>query len=99
MKKILKYILSFILRALVSLLLFALFLGIFFGVFMSRSDSSVKLDKETILYLNLNAQIVENSKEDMLKLLFNQTDEVGQIDLAHLKKAIKRAKDIDEIKG
>ena len=100
MKNFLKYLLASILGFIIaSLVLFFIFIGIIGGI-VSSSNKLPEVKENSILYINLNKEIVDRSANDPFKgfdIMSMQTK--TSIGLNNILKAIENAKDDPKIKG
>jgi len=100
MKNFLKYLLASILGFIIaSLVLFFIFIGIIGGM-VSSSNKLPEVKENSILYINLNKEIVDRSANDPFKGFdFMSMQTKTSIGLNNILKAIENAKDDSKIKG
>lgn len=100
MKNFLKYLLASILGFFIaSIVLFFIFLGIIGGM-VSSSNKLPEVKENSILYINLNKEIVDRSANDPFKGFdFMSMQTKTSIGLNNILKAIENAKDDSNIKG
>lgn len=97
MKDFLKYTLAAIIGVLLSgIILFFIGTAILFGI-VASSDSEVKVKPNTVMMLNFNGNVVERSQNNPLQQFFG--DKFGSYGLDDILSSIKKAKDINDIKG
>lgn len=97
MKDFLKYTLAAIIGVLLSgIILFFIGTAILFGI-VASSDSEVKVKPNTVMMLNFNGNMVERSQNNPLQQFFG--DKFGSYGLDDILSSIKKAKDINDIKG
>ncbi|MBD8487252.1 signal peptide peptidase SppA [Echinicola sp. CAU 1574] len=95
--------LSNVLAVIVGLMIFSIISFFFFAglITLSTAEEKVTIKDNTVLHINLeNIMLVERTSEDNLNLSsFGPIPSAYKIGLTNLKKAIRTAKDNDNIKG
>ncbi|WP_256004817.1 signal peptide peptidase SppA [Pedobacter deserti] len=100
MREFFKYVFATIVGVAISgAILFAIALGLFIGLVSTLDDESVSVvDNNTVLYLNLDQQILERTPSDAFaNLPIIGTDGEKRIGFYDIIKALKKAKDDDRI--
>lgn len=97
MKDFLKYTLATIIGVILSgTILFFIGAAILFGI-VASSESEVKVKPNSVMMLNFNGNVVERSQNNPLQQFFG--DKFGNYGLDDILSSIKKAKDINDIKG
>lgn len=97
MKDFLKYTLATIIGVILSgAILFFIGAAILFGI-VASSESEVKVKPNSVMMLNFNGNVVERSQNNPLQQFFG--DKFGSYGLDDILSSIKKAKDINDIKG
>lgn len=97
MKDFLKYTLATIIGVILSgTILFFIGAAILFGI-VASSESEVKVKPNSVMMLNFNGNVVERSQNNPLQQFFG--DKFGSYGLDDILSSIKKAKDINDIKG
>src|SRR6056297_773279 len=100
MKSFFKYVLATVLGIILSsILLFFIFVGSI-GAMISSQDQPVKIDKHTVLHLELSSPIADrSSKNPMESFDFQSFQPVNQLGLNEIIANIKKAKEDENIDG
>lgn len=97
MKEFLKYTFATIIGIFLSgIILFFIGIAILFGITAS-SEAEVKVQPDTVMMLNFNGEVVERTQENPLQQFFG--DKFSNYGLDDILASIKKAKEIDNIKG